>query len=156
MSEWVCFEGNAVTWQRLRSPGLFGDLVSFGFYKRRILSDESAASLILEAEFILHPRVHVRALETGVQISFAFDLPGVELAALGVIAGNQVGVDFLFAFPWFEIGNLRQRSRCAHPFDRLIVVHNEDVLGTKRYLVINGETKLKTLPYFAKAHPRNE
>lgn len=156
MSEWVCFGGNAVAWQKFRSPDLFGDLVSFGFYKSRMLSGESAASLILEAEFILHPRVHVRALETGVQISFAFDLPGVELAALGVIAGDQVGVDFLFAFPWFEIGNLRQRSRCAHPFDRLIVVHNEDVLCKKGHLVINGETKLQTLPYFAKARLRNE
>ena len=40
------------------------------------------------------------------QIPLAFKLSSVELATLGMIASNQIGIDIFLALPWLKIGNL--------------------------------------------------
>lgn len=99
---------------------------------RELTRDRLSSFLVLEAKLVLHPRVNVWALKAGVQVPFTLDLARVELTALRVVAGNQIRVDVLLALPRLKVGNLRQRRRCAHPLNCLVVADQEDVLQLER------------------------
>lgn len=62
------------------------------------------------------------------QISFAFELTSGEFARLGVITSNQIGFDVFLALPGLKIGQLGERGRRSHPFDRLVVGDEPHVL----------------------------
>lgn len=96
--------------------------------------DQSKSGLVLQSELILHPRIHVGTLEASVQIAFSLQVSRVQLARFGVVAGEQVGFDFLLALPWLKVGQLWEWCGCAHPLDGLIVAHHVHILVGQQFV----------------------
>lgn len=94
----------------------------------RRLESLQSASILVDAELVLHPRKHLGTLETGVDVAVALQLARLELTQVRVVAGHQARVDFALALPRVEVVDLAQLRGRAHPLDRLVVGHEPHVL----------------------------
>lgn len=123
---------------------------------------EALHLLVLETKFVLHPGIHIGTFKAGVQVSFALQLAGVQFTALRVVTGDQIWIDVLFALPWLKVGDLRESGWCSHPFDRLVVGHDEHVLGEENGKQASVRMDMSTchctccLPCSAAVRPRTE
>lgn len=62
------------------------------------------------------------------QIAISTQLWSAELAKVGVVASDQVGVNLALTIPRFERVQIGESSWVAHPLNRLVVGHEIDIL----------------------------